>query len=210
MTHRNALCMQVKTVKSFLKTTIKAISLCLLVGGLSACGFTLRGSQALPESLTHVAINAPFQYSPLSRALQKRLPVYQLEGLINPSATIDIEMLDKTVIVQLAPEQFERRLLSIFSSGQVAEYELVYTVKYTIIFPNKIPVENSLKVSREYQDDPDQILAKSRELNLVLTELRVEAADRLIRLMSSQYNSSVLNIDSRMINAKSSEINKGN
>jgi LPS-assembly lipoprotein len=159
---------------------------------LSACGFTLRGSQALPASLTQVAITAPLQYSPLSRALQKRLPVYQLEGLINPSETIEASMLSKTVAVQLQPELFERRLLSVFSSGQVAEYDLVYTVKYTVIFPNKVPIENTLTVSREYQDDPDQILAKSRELNLVLGELREEAADRLIRLLSSQYNNSIV------------------
>jgi LPS-assembly lipoprotein len=74
----------------------------------------------------------------------------------------------------------------------VAEYDLVYTVEYQVVFPNRVPIKNKLTVSREYQDDPDQILAKSRELNLVLNELREEAADRLIRLLSSQYNSSIV------------------
>jgi LPS-assembly lipoprotein len=200
---------QVSNVKSIFNATTKTIVLFVVVGLMTACGFTLRGSQALPETLTQVAINASFQYSPLSRALQKRLPVYQLQGLINPSVTIGAEMLDKTVVVKLEPEQFERRLLSVFSSGQVAEYELVFTVNYTITFPNKIPIENSLKVSREYQDDPDQILAKSRELNLVLNELRVEASDRLIRLMSSQYNSSIFASNSRSEQSKTSNLTKG-
>jgi LPS-assembly lipoprotein len=195
--------MQVNDVKKYLV-------LCFLVGLVSACGFTLRGSQALPETLTQVAINAPLQYSPLSRALQKRLPVYQLVGLINSAAATDIDMLDKTVVVQLQPEQFERRLLSVFSTGQVAEYDLVFTVNYTIIFPHKIPIQNSFKVSREYQDDPEQILAKSRELNLVLNELRVEAADRIIRLMSSQYNSSQFDIDNQTNKVKLSATSKGN
>lgn len=188
----------------------KWLIVCLVAVLISACGFTLRGSQALPETLTQVAINAPLQYSPLSRALKKRLAVYQLEGLINPPITISPEMLDKTVVLRLEPEQFERRLLSVFSTGQVAEYELVYKVNYTIIFPNKIPIENSLKVSQEYQDDPDQILAKSRELNLILDELRVESADRLIRLMSSQYNSAVLDVDAKRKKAKSSVKGQGN
>jgi LPS-assembly lipoprotein len=151
----------------------------------------------LPESLTQVVITAPLQYSPLTRALQKRLPVYQLEGLINPTANVNPTMIDKTVIVKLQPEQFERRLLSVFSSGQVAEYDLVYTVRYEVIFPNKMPIDNTLTVSRDYQDDPDQILAKSRELNLVLNELRTESADRLIRLLSSQYNTSIIDTSSQ-------------
>jgi LPS-assembly lipoprotein len=178
------------------KKWIKLAILSASLSALSACGFTLRGSQALPESFTQVAISAPLQFSPLSRALQRRLPVYQLTGVINESANesaiVDNNMQEQTVIVQLQPEQFERRLLSVFSTGQVAEYDLVYTVNYQVIFPNRVPIENTLAVSREYQDDPDQILAKSRELNLVLNELREESADRIIRLLSSQYNSSII------------------
>lgn len=166
--------------------------LVIVVLNLNACGFKLRGSQALPDTLTQVAINAPLQYSPLSRALQQRLPVYQLSGVINPTESVDKATFEQTVIVQLQPEQFERRLLSIFETGQVAEYELVYTVNYTVVFPNKMPVVNSFTVNREYQDDPNQVLAKSRELDLVLNDLRAESADRLIRLLSSQYNGSVI------------------
>ncbi|MDT0594511.1 LPS assembly lipoprotein LptE [Glaciecola petra] len=166
--------------------------LVVLIFSISACGFQLRGSQALPVNLTQVLIQAPLQYSPLSRALETRLPVYQLNGLIGDINTILPQDMPKTVVLLLQPEQFERRLLSVFTTGQVAEYELVYTIDYQILFPGKQSMSESLTVSREYQDDPDQILAKSRELDLVLEELRNETADRIIRLMSSQYNSSVI------------------
>jgi len=76
----------------------------------------------------------------------------------------------------------------VFSSGQVAEYELIYTVDYEVSFPNSESISNTLVVSREYQEDPRQILAKSRELELVLNEMRDESADRIIRLLSSQYS----------------------
>ena len=42
------------------------------------------------------------------------------------------------------------------------------------------------EVVRDYQDDPDQVLAKSRELELMLDEMRDEAADIIIRRLSSQ------------------------
>lgn len=171
---------------------LKFISVCALVCAISACGFHLRGSQALPDSLTHVLISAPLNYSPLSRALEQRLSVYQLNGIINDDGAELIIDVDKTVNVNLQPEQFERRLLSVFSTGQVAEYELVYTVEYSVKFPGFEMINNSLSVSREYQDDPDQILAKSRELDLILGELRRESADRIIRLLSSQYKTAIV------------------
>lgn len=173
---------------------VKSIVLSSLIIAISACGFSLRGSQALPDSLTHVLISAPLQYSPLSRALQQRLGVYQLIGIIDDGGeNLDIDTL-KTVNIKLEPEQFERRLLSVFTTGQVAEYELEFTVNYSVRFPNSEIMTNRFTVSREYQDDPDQILAKSRELDLILNELRREAADRIIRLLSSQYNTAVLSV----------------
>lgn len=188
---------------SALSSVTHHIKLPLMIGlimSIAACGFQLRGSQALPENLTQVLINAPLQYSPLSRALQKRLPVYQLQGVINPKEMMSVKMAQQTVVVELKPEQFERRLLSVFTSGQVAEYELVYTVNYSVSFPGALPITNTLAVSREYQDDPDQILAKSRELNLVLAELRNESADRLIRLLSSQFTLSRLESTNTLVN----------
>ena len=175
--------MPIQVTKQF-----KALLLLFIAFNISACGFQLRGSQALPDHITQAVIKAPMQHAPLSRALQKRLPVYQLQGIINSQHRVSPEMLQQTVTISLQPEQFERRLLSVFTSGQVAEYDLVYTVNYTVTFPNSLPIENTLTVSREYQDDPDQILAKSRELNLVLAELRTESADRIIRLLSSQFS----------------------
>jgi LPS-assembly lipoprotein len=54
-----------------------------------------------------------------------------------------------------------------------------------------------MTVAREYQDDPDQVLAKSRELELVLNEMRTESADRMIRLLSSQYTQALVSIETR-------------
>lgn len=164
--------------------------LCSLV--LSACGFALRGSQALPEDLSHVKINSQLQYTGISQALEERLPVYQLNIISSEQETEKSIDLSNIVTINLQPENFERRLLSVFSTGQVAEYELVYSLSYQVVFPGMLPIQNQLFVSREYQDDPDQILAKSRELDLVLEELRTESADRIIRLLSNQLNSAKL------------------
>lgn len=164
--------------------------ICSLV--LSACGFALRDSQALPEHLTHVEINSQLQYTGISQALEKRLPVYQLISISSEQEAETLVDSSSLVTINLQPENFERRLLSVFSTGQVAEYELVYSLSYQVIFPGMLPIQNQLFVSREYQDDPNQILAKSKELDLVLEELRTESADRIIRLLSNQLNNAKL------------------
>ncbi|WP_395344166.1 LPS assembly lipoprotein LptE [Ningiella sp. W23] len=160
----------------------------LLVISLSACGFKLRGSQALPASLDTVVINASQRHSALTRALSDRLPVYQLKSLRADEASLEALDESATVLLTLQPENLERRLLSVFSSGQVAEYEMIYSVDYQVTFPKSQTMSNTVVVSREFQDDPRQILAKSRELALIMDEMRDETADRIIRLLSSQYN----------------------
>ena len=156
---------------------IALLTLTIIVSG---CGFKLRGSQVLPQNINTVAVQAA-PHSLMARALNKRLPVYDLQpsqAEAHPNAN--------TVFISLAPESLDRRLLSVFPTGQVAEYELIYSVRYTVVFPDKEPFEHQFEVAREYQDDPDRVLAKSRELNIVLDEMRADAADRIIRLLSNQ------------------------
>lgn len=148
---------------------------------MSGCGFALRGAPPLPESVKGVAIIGASPQARLARSINDRLSVYQIP-VVN-----DVEDKD-AILIRLQPEQLERRLLSVFPTGQVAEYELIYTVAYQVTFPQKETAEYRVEVLRDYQDDPDQVLAKARELELVVSEMRDEAADRIIRLLPSQSN----------------------
>ncbi|MDO6568110.1 LPS assembly lipoprotein LptE [Alteromonas sp. 1_MG-2023] len=149
---------------------------------ISGCGFHLRSAPSLPENVNTVLISSARAHAPLARALHSRLTVYGLNGVYlqdNTSSTDGVSL-------YLLPEKLERRLLSVYASGQVAEYELIYTVRYRVQFPDEEAIMATFDVMRDYQDDPDQVLAKSRELELVLDEMRAEAADMVIRRLSSQ------------------------
>jgi len=197
-----ALCAAVRKSKLAFVIALVAIT-------LQGCGFKLRGSQALPSYLNNVVILSQFDYLPLSRALDNRLPVYQLKSIVGEKTIPEGIEPTTVVVIKLQPEALERRLLSIFSSGQVAEYELIYSVNYEVIFPFAEPISASMTVAREYQDDPDQVLAKSRELDLVLDEMRAESADRMIRLLSSQYSEALASIEARKIRKASKiKVNK--
>ena len=87
--------------------------------------------------------------------------------------------------MRILKDSLDRRTLSVFPNGQVAEYEIIYTVRYELRFNNKDPLPFSFEINRDYQDDPDNALAKSRELTLMLSEMRQEAAARVLRNMAS-------------------------
>ncbi|RDV26121.1 hypothetical protein DXV75_08580 [Alteromonas aestuariivivens] len=154
---------------------------------LAGCGFHLRGTQSLPEDANYVVIRSVEPHAPLARSLDKRLEVYDIEG----GSNYPTEAQQSFVVIELLPEQLERRLLSVFSTGQVAEYELIFGVRYKVTFPGQQPIPAYFEILRDYQDDPDQVLAKSRELDLVLDEMRREAADRIIRRLPSQATQTV-------------------
>jgi LPS-assembly lipoprotein len=169
-------------LKTYLNKT-SSLSIILLISLLlNGCGFKLRGDQPLPVGIEQLRFVDMSNHAPLQRELLKRLKVYNITvvdsmDLRNPLQTLDVRVL---------PDSLDRRLLSTFSTGQVAEYELTLSVRYRIAFANEDPQTIQFTVSREYQDDPDAILAKSRELELVLREMRQQASDRMIRLLANQ------------------------
>ena len=152
---------------------------------ISGCGFKLRGDQQLPSGIETVRLSASSAQMPLQRQLEKQLTVFKIPFTIDQTPTQEPSVLD----IRILGDELNRRLLSLFPTGQVAEYELILSVRYMIAFPGREPQQVEFEVTREYQDDPDQVLAKSRELDLILDEMRADAADRIIRLMASQVSS---------------------
>ena len=163
------------------------LTLLLGMALLSGCGFKLRNDYELAKQFSELQVSSTERHSQLQQALTHRLAFLDVNVIANRTA-----FTPQIATIHMQPENLERRLLSLFPSGQVAEYELVYSVDY-LYYPahntsdsNQAPeaITKNLKLTREYQDDPDQVLAKSRELDLILAELRRQAADRIIRSLS--------------------------
>ncbi|MFN6264299.1 MAG: LPS assembly lipoprotein LptE [Chromatiaceae bacterium] len=138
---------------------------------LSSCGFQLRGSLPL-EKYPAVYLQGD-KHSELLQQLGTQLERNQVKLLDSSDATAAIFVLDS--------DSLQRRTLSLFPNGQVAEYELIYKVNYQLILPGQEPRPYQIELYRDYQDDPSRALAKSKELDLMLTELRSQAVARIIR-----------------------------
>lgn len=151
---------------------LKLFGTVLLITLVASCGFKLKGQYYLPDSLKSIYVSSEKRFSPLRTQVIKRLTQNQVTIL---------QSFDETKAeLKVLPESFQRRTLSLFPNGQVAEYELIYIANYQVTLPNQQPKPFSVELSREFQDDPNNALAKERERALILSELRVIASDRIM------------------------------
>ena len=141
---------------------------------LSSCGFTLRGTASL-QKYPALYLQGDV-HSELLTQLGAQLVRNQVTLLDSPDASAPVFV--------FVDDSLKRRNLSLFTNGQVAEYELIYTLNYQLILPGQDPVPYRIELNRDYLDDPNRALAKSRELDLLLTELRSQAVSRVIRQLS--------------------------
>jgi LPS-assembly lipoprotein len=157
----------ISTMKSVLVFTTILIALFS-----SSCGFKLKGHYYLPDSLQTLYLTSSKKFSPLAKQVKIRLS--QNKVTLLPKFNVN------NAELKILPEQFQRRTLSLFPNGQVAEYELIYQVEFEVRLPNKPTQHFSFELTREFQDDPNNALGKERERQLILSELRVLASDRIM------------------------------
>ncbi|WP_019029825.1 LPS assembly lipoprotein LptE [Colwellia piezophila] len=140
---------------------------------LSACGFQLRGDYLLDDELQTLYVSSTDVHGELTRLVKLNLTRNQVKVLARSKADIPE--------LRIIADKLDRRTLSLFSNGQVAEYELIYSVEYQVRFSGEDAQNFRFELYRDYQDDPNLALAKSRELSLLLSEMRTSAADKILR-----------------------------
>jgi LPS-assembly lipoprotein len=166
-----------KKTKLTLKYAASLVLAAVYLFSLSGCGFKLRGEYPLPDEFKTLYVSSVDTHGELTRKVKQHLK--------NNQVVIEKKYTGQVPELRILKDTLDRRTLSLFENGQVAEYELIYTIKYQLIIQDKEPLEFEFKLYRDYQEDPDRALAKSRELNLMLSEMRVDAANRILREMAT-------------------------
>ena len=157
-----------------LSLTIKRLIIALLTTSLlTACGFQLRGNYLLDDDLQTLYVSSTDVHGELTRLVKLSLTRNQVNVLKRPKTDIPE--------LRIISDELDRRTLSLFSNGQVAEYELIYSVHYQVRFAGEDAKDFRFELYRDYQDDPNFALAKSRELTLLLSEMRTSGADKILR-----------------------------
>ena len=146
---------------------------------LSACGFHLRGYQAIPPQLKTLSIQTPDPYNDF--AVQLR---HQLTAM---GATLVKDEKDAPVTLQVLNDNFVQQLTSISSNTQVRTYNLIYTVKYQLLNSagKVIYGPQSVSTTSTYDTNDNQLLGDTD----VLYIQKEQMVGELIFQMFNQINS---------------------
>jgi len=154
---------------------MRRLKLCLVTGWLiiaTGCGFQLRGQAPLPAALATPYLEAGDHYTPLYAALVARLRAAGARLAAGPSAA--------SAVIHLHVDDTGRELLSVSARNTPGEYEVYYTVEYSVSAgAQELLARQQLSLTRDYSYDESAVLAKEHEEQ----SLRIALADELAGLM---------------------------
>jgi len=150
--------------------------LCLLL--LQGCGFHLKQSATISNSISPIAIGGLGEYHGLRVALTQLLSAND----------ISVVAQDATTVLRIKAYESERRVLSVDGNGKVAEYELHEGVIFDLIASNGSPLTKEQHVSTQltYLNSETEVLGKQQEESALRKDMLHNLADRIIRRLSKQ------------------------
>ncbi|MGE0386137.1 MAG: LPS assembly lipoprotein LptE [Gammaproteobacteria bacterium] len=156
-----------------------ALLLAAVLAAIAGCGFHLRGSRPVDIGVARAyvqSVNADLVASELRR-------LFVESGIALTGAPAGAGL-----IVQLSGERFERRVLSVDpETGKVREFELNYELRLDVRKPDGTPVisKESVTLERDFTFDETAVLGKFEEQTLLEHELRIDAAETVLRRLEA-------------------------
>ena len=150
--------------------------LVLFVLSLSACGFQLRGTAALPFETLYIPNTTGGVALDLKRNIQSGTRTKVVE---NEKAA--------QALMELSGETKFRNILSLSGAGRVRELQLVYRVNLRVHDGKGgefIPL-TTLSITRELTYNDTDVLAKEAEEAAIYREMQTDLVQQILRRLSS-------------------------
>ena len=161
-----------------IRTRFSSISLVLLMVVIVAgCGFHLRGDIVLPalyERVQVVSVGA----SDVGRALSEALENVGSQIVSSPEVS--------TAVVTVLSSGTQRRALNVGGKA-IREYELQLDISF-VVQDNKgvqLAEQQTVSVIRNYQNDPNDVLGKDNEEQVIRQEMMRPAIIQVLRRMKA-------------------------
>jgi LPS-assembly lipoprotein len=158
-------------IKTALWLSVIIMSMCLM-----SCGFHFKKSVELPPEIHQLAIEDLPTGSELAPVIQLRLRHNGIRTLNSSN--------DAKLVLYLQSESYKRRVLTVSGLGQVQEYELVYTVKYSITnvkYSAASIKDQTVVIKRDLRFNPSEVLGSASEEERLKQEMIGTAAEQIIR-----------------------------
>lgn len=157
------------------------VSSIILLGGLSGCGFHLRGLQEVPKWLSTVSISVPPGHHDLFQRLSE-----QIKRQDNSVRSRPLQTQYWLIIEQ---DDFQQVISSISSSTTPRQYQLIYRVTFKLQRANaeEIIPPSVIEISRQLTLNSDRLLGSNHEEDQIRHDMRQEAALRIINRLSTAH-----------------------
>lgn len=151
-----------------------AIVVLVAIALLAACGYRPRGNVALPEDFRSVYVQAPVE-------ITDELTVFLDSG----GASVVETRGEADASIRVTSERDEQRVVAVdASTGKAREFELLYTLDFTVRMQDGtvlIPSEHVV-IRRIYVFDPDAVIGATQNVASLQRDMRRDAAERIIRI----------------------------
>lgn len=148
----------------------------LLVG----CGFHLRNTTTIPEQLKKIILLSYDDYSPIVRQIKRTLRSNHINFNNNAENTT-------LPVLRIIRQSINKKPFAIYQDGKAAEYQLTLNLYAEILIPHDGVYPISIQIFRNFFDNPSTTMGKATEQDLIYREMYQEAADQLIRKLTTAY-----------------------
>ncbi|MDH5357217.1 MAG: LPS assembly lipoprotein LptE [Gammaproteobacteria bacterium] len=146
---------------------------------LASCGFHLRGSATLPDSLKTMYVQGV--------NLQQGLGLELKRTLTRNGVTVVSDYQQGTAVLTVTENKVERRVLSVGSDAKVSEYGLHGLITFNVSDGQGQVLTKSQQVEaqRDYRFDQEQVLGKDEEERLLREQLDQQLVQGILRRLSA-------------------------
>lgn len=153
-------------------TCVSLAALCL-----AGCGFHLEGHTPLPVSLRTPYVETQDRQSDFVQSLQR--------ALLSNGAHLAPEKDKASATVSIIKDNVKRRVVSVSNLNQPNEYEITYTVTFSVSTGDKqLLAPQDVSATRVFSFNESQLLAKEHEEDVLRTAMARDLADIVMRRLA--------------------------
>jgi LPS-assembly lipoprotein len=144
---------------------------------LSGCGFHLEGRTPLPATVKTPYLEADDRQSDFVQSLER--------ALLANGAQLAPQKDKASAVVSILKDNLKQRVLSVSNLNQPNEYELTYTVSFSVTAGDRelLPPQE-ISTTRSYSFDARFLLAKGQEADILRSAMAQDLADMVMRRLA--------------------------
>jgi len=161
----------------FDRKEIRPTAVLLLALCLSACGFRLQNAGGYPEAMVTTYVSASDRYTPFYLQL--------VDSLEQVGITVTESPVDGAAMLRISRDRSSTRVLTISGRKVAREFDVTYSVSYSLIINEEELVARSLSRSQDFTYDAREVLGKKREEDNIRRALAEELVKQVNRDIST-------------------------